>query len=163
MPFLAAIPPMIAAASGASGTILPVAAASSFPWLSAITTGGQLLSGISSRLSAAGQSEAEARVLRTQAVAKERQELEQGREVTAKGHAIAAASGIEASSGSPLAIMMDNINRAIRNATIARTGGMVEADARSAEARAARRSIPGGIIGALSSSGASKLTEWAFS
>jgi hypothetical protein len=150
--------------SGASGTILPVATSvASFPWISAITTGGQVLSGISSRLTSAAQAEAEARALRTQGLLREQQELQKGAEVTSKGYAIAAASGVDPGSGSPLAIMMDNINTAIKNATIARRSGDLGAEARFAQAGAERRSaIPDSLLTAFASRGAARLNDWVF-
>lgn len=184
MPFLLPLAPVLAeGAAAVVGAALPTAALggvalegpllasgaffsstasmASFPLMSAITTGGQLLSGISSRLSTASEADARAKALAAQARAAEQQKLSQGIEVTAKGHAIAAASGVEASSGSPLTQMLANLDTAVKNATIARQTGMLESDAASAEARAARRSIPSGIFDALASkSGQSLLSSW---
>jgi hypothetical protein len=127
-------------------------------WLQAISSGGQLLSGISSRLSAAGQANAEAAMLRAQGRLRAAQEMEKGQEITAKGHAIAAASGIEASSGSPLTMMLANLDTAVRNATRARKMATMEADTRSMEASG--YTSVGSMAGAVIPPVTSLLSKW---
>ena len=127
-----------AVAGTTAATATTAAAASSIPaWvaptLSVLGTAGQLFSGMSERLSVAAQRRAEADELERQSRRAARQEFKQGVKVAHQGQNIAAASGLDITSGSPLTIMIDNIRTAGKNAQQVYEEGMTGANLRRRE------------------------------
>jgi hypothetical protein len=102
--------------------------------LSVLTAGGQLLSGISERMSVAAQRRAEAKMIEDQTRRAALQKFQEGVVTTEKGRAIAAGSGLDISGGNPLSQVIDNISTASKNANLIYNEGRTQAYARRAEA-----------------------------
>lgn len=145
----------------AAAPVMTATAGASFPWLSVISAGGLLLSGISSRLSSASQANAEAKAIAQQAKLKEAQGIQRDQAIIAKGRATGAASGVDISSGTPLSVMIDNITQMEQNARVTRQTGQLQSSVRSAEANAYYGQIPGVIGDVLTSPSGSLLSKWA--
>lgn len=122
-----------------------------FPWLSAVSTAGSLFSGIGGKLQAASTANAQADMYTREAKLKEQREIQRGQALLAKEHANAAASGLSASSGSPLATTMGSTDDLRTNAAAAGYPGRMEAFSRRMEANNSYAQIPGMLSDALSS------------
>lgn len=172
----ALLAPAVTGASLAGATLAPVAAVgtgatfassiapalSAVPWLSAISTGGQLLSGISSRMSESAQRQAEAKAIMQQTRMKERQQYAEAADVAAKQRNIGAAAGLDTTSGSPLSQMIDTITTGEKNAQNTYTQGRLLASQRRAEASQAGGfgGYAGAFADALNSKSGSILSQW---
>lgn len=131
--------------------------------LSAVGTGGQILSGIRQAEAQSLFARREAQSIRQAAEFEERQFRRRASLLMGKQTAIAAASGLDITSGSPLLMELDSIREAELEAlNIRRTGRMGES-AKLFEARLARRSIPFTIVGGATRFGSSLLGSWSTS
>ncbi len=131
------------AAGGVSG--------SSFPFLSALSLGSQLATGILGKTQAAAQSSAQADMLRQQAKFAEQRQIQRDLALLSREHAAAAASGLSASSGSPLASGMDTTRDLEMNAANTRRTGEMQAWSPRMQAGNYYRQIPGILDDAFAS------------
>lgn len=128
-----------AAATAATAAMAPAVGSTLASWLptvlSVATSGGQLLSGISERMTAAAQARAEAKAMEQRARAAAQKEFQKGVDVVSKGHVVSGAAGIEPTTGSPLSMMLDNLQKAVSNSGDILYEGQLGASQRQAEAR----------------------------
>lgn len=113
---------------------------------SAALSGVSLASGIVGKLSAGNQAAAQAKVLEQQAKAAEQRQIQRDQAIIAKEHANAAASGLSASSGSPLATTLDSTHGLRMNAAGARYPGEISAWDKRLAAQSGYAAIPGMIF-----------------
>jgi hypothetical protein len=102
-----------------------------------------LATGIAGKVSAANQAEAQGQVLEQQAKAAEQRQIQRDQTLLSRQHAVAAASGLNASSGSPLASTIDTTRDLAVNAASARRTGEMQAWSRRMEAQGYYDQIPG--------------------
>jgi hypothetical protein len=136
--------PLAAVGTGATlGSVASGAAGAIGGALPLISTGMQLFSGIGGKMQQAQSASAEARALEQQAKINEQRQIQRGQSIIAKEHANAAASGLAASSGSPLATTIDSTRDLMMNAADARRSGELQAYSRRLQAQGDYVQIPG--------------------
>lgn len=127
--------------------------------ISGVATIGETVSGVMGSLSQSKAAKAEAESIRESAKFEERQFKKRAAEVLSKQRAIGAASGVDISSGSPLAIMLDTAREAALESLSIRRSGKIRSESKLFEGRLAKAQIPGQIFGGLAKGG-SILGTW---
>jgi hypothetical protein len=136
-------PVMTPATAGLIGTGGQFAAGQA---LTTLSTVGSLFSGISGRVQAANTAQAQSDMYEREAKLAEHRQIQRDQALIAKQHANAAASGLVASSGSPLATTMASTDDLRTNTAAAGYSGRVQAASRRMEANNSLLQIPG-IVG----------------
>jgi len=127
--------------------------------LSFAGTIGQVIGGIGQARQQERDTKAEAASIAAQTAIEQRQERDKTRRILGKQQAIAAASGLDPSSGTPLEIALDSAFQGEMNALNIGYSGALRRTSKLREAKYARQSIPGIIFGGLTGGG-SILGDW---
>lgn len=135
-------------------------AAGAFLAIQAIGAIGQTIGQYNVAEQTAKGAEQEALSLQDTMASMERQARRRSGLASAKGRAIAAASGIDPGSGSPLLVDLENARQSELEALDIRRIGAVGVQQKQYQAQLARAAKPGIILGGVSS-GASILGNWA--
>lgn len=146
----------LAATAGAwlaanAGTIATTAAAAG--------TVGKTISGIQTSRAQSKAARAEAGSIRESAAFEEAQFRKRAAQVLAKQRAIGAASGIDISSGSPLAVMLDTAREAELEAQAIRRSGEIGVEGKKFESRLVRGRVPGQLFAGAAKTG-TILSQW---
>lgn len=139
-PGAAMMPAALSSAMGAISSALPV-----------ISTGLNLVSGIGGRLQAANTAQAQADMYEHEAKLAEQRQIQRDQALISKEHANAAASGLTASSGSPLATTMASTDDLRTNTAAAGYSERRQAASRRMEGNSSLLQIPGILADALNS------------
>lgn len=134
------MPAALSSAMGAISSALPV-----------ISTGLNLVSGIGGRLQAANTAQAQADMYEHEAKLAEQRQIQRDQALISKEHANAAASGLTASSGSPLATTMASTDDLRTNTAVAGYSERRQAASRRMEGNSSLLQIPGILADALNS------------
>lgn len=127
--------------------------------LSLAGTAGATVSGVQSSIAQSKAAKAEAKSIRESAAFEEAQFRKRAQTLLAKQRAIGAGAGLDISSGSPLAIMLDSAREAEIEAQSIRRSGEIGAEGKKFESRLARGRIPGQVFGGVARGG-SILSQW---
>lgn len=114
---------------------------------------GQTQANVQAARSASANSEVEAKGIEDAAALQERQFRRKAGLAAGEGRAIAAASGYESGSGSPLLLQLDLAKQTEMEALGIRRSGQVAAEGKRYEGRLAKASIPGAIVGGIGNAG----------
>jgi hypothetical protein len=136
----AVVAPATAGLIGAGGSVTAGGLAS------AALSGVSLASGIVGKVAGANHAAAQAKVFEQQAKLAEQREIQRDQAIIGKEHANAAASGLSASSGSPLATTLDSTQGLKMNAAAARYPGEISAWDKRLAAQSGYAAIPGMIL-----------------
>lgn len=121
--------------------------------LSILGSMGSTVANVQAAKGQAAGLEYEARTIEEQAKFDETQNRRQHRIAQGQANAMAAASGLDISSGSPLLLELDRARQAELDAQSIRRQGAVNAESRRYGARLAKQSIPWSILGGAARGG----------